>query len=586
MRPSVNGQFSLRLQQLINGATYTWEVPDSYGLDYGTPYITTKTVTETSGQYNGLFSINSLIDYYGKVTVNGPCGGQVFNFTIKARQAASAPQNFRTCTLNSSVYITNPNNDYIDAFWFEGSGATATIRTNSRVDVAITDGGASGVYRLGMAVRNVGNLYTNIIYNQGSGTWASGTLSDERRDVGSNLALSQQRRVYFSTRDGKMWYYEYDNGLAKWDALPLTGVANAKVVANGFSDVAVNEPSNNKPVVYYLASNNQIYKWENGAQNRYGLNFGTKLYIYNELSSNYSGKLFFRKPDGAIWIGDASVTPTFTGISNVDDERFVAYGPILYYIKGGYIYKATVGNGASETQLVSGKTVLSGTDLEVSGSYIYFTGSDKILYRANINTGVLDGGLTPAGYSEGQFAVNKTTEVVYVNTKDPLSPFYRIGQVYKQGSNWLTKPATNSSTRPNDYAGSDIIFTAPNVMYVSSAYKRNEEGESINSVWNLYFYDSCTPSVYRKGDDEETVVVGNSTNNSVNVFPNPFSKEINITTEHGNVLGLYDNVGELITEISAEDGTNTIETGNLSSGFYLLKVSKGSKTIAIQKLVK
>lgn len=579
-----NGQYSLRLQQLINGATYVWELPDTYSLVGSTPTIKKKTITETTGQVTDIFPVNSLVDFTGKVTVTGPCGDQVFPFTIKARQAATVPNTVRTCTFDVLVPINNPNNAIIDAIWLEGSGATVSKSGNSTVIVRITDGGASTAYRVGIALRGVGNLYSTVVYIPGTGVWASGTLADERRDVGSNLSLTSDRKVYFTTRDGKMWYYEFSNGLGKWDALPVASVVAARVVPNGYSDVvAVNYTTATD--IYYLNTNSVIRFVENGLDNSYGnINyFATKL--YTPVNSSYVG-LFFRQPDGTIIFGNKGGSITSTNITNTDDERFWVENTNIYYVKGGYLYKAVVGNASSETQLVTGVTVLSGTDLEVSGVDLYFTGSDKILYKVNRSTNVLTP-LTPAGYSEGQFAINSQTGVVYVKTKDPNTSFYRMGQVYLQGSTWLVKNATNSTADPNDYTDGDIVFNKPNVFYVSARNKPNYEGESINSVWNLYFFDECTPVVFRKGDVEESsATVSSSVPSQGNAYPNPFGSELMVPTEQGQTVQLYDQLGRLVMEKIADAGVTHLQTDELNTGVYVLKVSNNGQALLTQKLVK
>ena len=574
--PSSTGQYSLRLQQLINGASYVWELPNAYSIVGSTPTVSMKTKTETSGQVYDNFPINSLVDFNGKVTVTGVCGSQIFPFTIKARQTATLPSIVRTCALTAIIPINNPQNAILDAVWMESSGATVSKSGNDAL-IRITDAGEASIYRVGVSLRDVGNLYSNVLYQPGAGVWASGTLADERRDVGSNLALASGRKIYFTTRDGKMWYYEYSNGLGKWDVLPVSAVTSAKVIPNGYSDVVeVNS------LICYIESTSEIYYVENGIKKPYGLQSATKL--YTPTNSTYYG-LFFRQPDGVIKFGDINGLVRLTNISNTDDERFLVDNNTIYYVKGGYLYQATIGNASSETLLVSSKTILSGTDLEIYGVDLYFTGSDKILYKVNRITKVSTP-LTSAGYCEGQFAINQQTGVIYVKTKDPNTSYYRMGQVYQQGASWLVKNATNSVARPNDYTDGDIIFNTPNVFYVSARNKPNYEGESINSVWNLYFFDQCTPAVFRKGDEAEEATASTSSNTQSLAYPNPFANELLVPTLQGQTVQLYDQLGRILLEKRAEESITRIQTNELGKGVYVLKLSENGNVIATQKLVK
>jgi hypothetical protein len=459
----------------------------------------------------------------------------------------------------------------INSVWINGSGATA-YRNGNNVVVQITDGGASGGYNVGISLQNVVNLNSTVLYQTGSGLWASGTLADERRDVGSILALGSNRKIYFTTRDNKMWYYEFSNGLGKWDAVPVPSVTNAKVVPNGYSDVVAIGNS-----IYYLDGSNRIYYVENGSNSPFGSVplYATKLYTP---TNSFNTGLFYRQPDGVIKYGTSS-----TNIIGTDDERFLVDNNTIYYAKGGYLYKATIGNAASETQLVSGKTILNGTDLEFYGAYLYFIGSDKALYRFNVATKILDNALTPIGYCEGQFAINPQGGVVYIKTKDPNTSYHRVGQVYQQGNTWLVK---NATTSVNDYMDGDIVFSNPNVFYLTTRSKPSTVGENINSIWNLYFYDECTPAVFRKGDEEQHLEISNLEAEQILAYPNPFADELQVLAEKGQTIQLFDQLGRLVREQMAESNSTTLSTESLVKGMYVLKISQNGEVLNTQKLVK
>lgn len=78
-------------------------------------------------------------------------------------------------------------------------------------------------------------------------------------------------------------------------------------------------------------------------------------------------------------------------------------------------------------------------------------------------------------------------------------------------------------------------------------------------------------------------------NNNTNVFPNPFSFETTLKTDYAfekASLHIYNQFGQEVMYINNISGNNIIiNRGNLSEGFYLIKVKEGNKITATAKIL-
>jgi hypothetical protein len=76
---------------------------------------------------------------------------------------------------------------------------------------------------------------------------------------------------------------------------------------------------------------------------------------------------------------------------------------------------------------------------------------------------------------------------------------------------------------------------------------------------------------------------------SLETFPNPFSEELNVIVlnAEGKIsAGIFDLLGEELISVPASgNGSFTVNTSGLSSGFYLLQVKAGN-SVVVKKLLK
>lgn len=76
----------------------------------------------------------------------------------------------------------------------------------------------------------------------------------------------------------------------------------------------------------------------------------------------------------------------------------------------------------------------------------------------------------------------------------------------------------------------------------------------------------------------------NNTFNDLQIFPNPVSNYLNIYSEDGSEIKLYNNLGVLVRDGKTADGVYQFDVKELPKGIYLIQITKGIK-IANEKIV-
>ncbi len=98
---------------------------------------------------------------------------------------------------------------------------------------------------------------------------------------------------------------------------------------------------------------------------------------------------------------------------------------------------------------------------------------------------------------------------------------------------------------------------------------------------------SCTATATTTG---VYAINSNNLNKSVLIYPNPFCATLNIDLKdvsnlNNTELNIYNVVGELIMTKLLTNKLNTIETSNLTAGFYFYKVMNEGKTLSSGRLI-
>lgn len=106
-------------------------------------------------------------------------------------------------------------------------------------------------------------------------------------------------------------------------------------------------------------------------------------------------------------------------------------------------------------------------------------------------------------------------------------------------------------------------------LYVQGTY--GVDGAS--STWGVIKFAYSIES----GIDESNL-------NSLNAYPNPFHDEIRLDfKQHSNVIELYDISGRLIKVYKTSSNSETIDTSELSSGIYILKLLNSQESVRVIK---
>jgi hypothetical protein len=353
--PNTSSQINLRFQNSINDASYLWRVPVGFNTN-GT--YTNGFVQTSSGQYADNMPSNALIDYSGEVTVIGYCGTQIYPFTVKARQAVTVPENLESCGCVVDISINNPNYDNVYSAWEQtGKGGTVSVINNETVRfTAPTDGNGgckADKYTVGMSIAGVnGNKTTNITIGGNTTKWLSGTLSDVRKNVSSNLVYTADQRIFFSARDGKLYYYEFDKSVNKWVPIQYApSITTAKNVAGDFVHIAARS-TNGYTEVFYNDIDGYINRSVNSGNKQPIGNTqnATSIYIDKRSANPYRNTLLCRMSDGSlVTVAPNAISASSTGITNVDNSALLGHGGNIYFVRNQELYRTPYTNGASQT---------------------------------------------------------------------------------------------------------------------------------------------------------------------------------------------------------------------------------------------
>ncbi len=241
------------------------------------------------------------------------------------------------------------------------------------------------------------------------------------------------------------------------------------------------------------------------------------------------------------------------------------------------------------------------------------------------------------GKTTGGFTiVNEQNNCVTLNAKEPLRSLFPSANPPTGGDNMLWPSVGHSGS---DFYGSTAIPGWQNSLLIAnlkkgtvSRYKLSNDGQSIISDTIHYFrglgrfrdvivspdgmkiYVACDSSGSTSGPTggstttpanpgsilEFTYVIPpaakysnliteNVTDRSIDVYPNPASTYIivyNYTTTDSRMIELIDLNGRVVSRKKSTALTTRMETGDLSNGFYILKVTDNkSRTIRTEKII-
>lgn len=290
----------------------------------------------------------------------------------------------------------------------------------------------------------------------------------------------------------------------------------------------------------------------------------TKMFGYFNLSNYNSKKVIFKD------LGNSTNSYTYisTGFSSVNDPNYIQNNS---YAFGGGNYKLpfTITNSSPHS-----------TSVEIV--FLYVTTSGNSYTRtAVIPVKILPASITQTlavtGYS---FSLDT---VVTIDTVDCI--VYNTKNIHKNYTTYTT--TTNVILSKNGYTNTVYSVETPTTLTLSELYNHTNNGLNVsnplvtnyNGIVNVTSISVPNNTVFTVKTQIDDLCVGVKENNKVkfNVYPNPTSGYINITSETGvGKVTMYDMFGKVVMSVV---NTNTIYVGDLPNGIYTIQIGNTTKKI-------
>jgi len=437
----------------------------------------------------------------------------------------------------------------------------------SSIELWVTDGSQIGTYRLKKLLSNP-NIYGNPKYfknyngkfyfnglalNENDYTeqiWESDGTEEGTQVLTvlpySNLHLPNERipePCKFNVLNDKLYFEAYENELWKTDG---TAEGTEQVKNIGFNHRIISEiiPFQDKLIfvtnIHYTSPGTEYNLWVSD-----GTTDGT--YILQELEDRYS-------PDE--WGNNNSQTK----------RRFTVYDDKLYFMTLNNL-RVTDGTAEGTSIVQTFENGLGDRSYEIinHNGKMYFIQSSYDLWESDGTTegtsiiqGPNDswtsiGGLALSNNLLYFFAYNGTTYSLWTSD-GTIENTYEIGSPVSHPNEFLY-----SST--STYSYEDSIYTSTHTPFVSN---------SLNQFWKL---ESNALTINSFNFDSRFIIWPNPIGNSVTV-----NSKIDIKN-----IQIYDNLGQVLT---SKSNSKLINTSNLTSGIYFIRIECINGEIHIEKVIK
>jgi len=211
------------------------------------------------------------------------------------------------------------------------------------------------------------------------------------------------------------------------------------------------------------------------------------------------------------------------------------------------------------------------------------------IHALNANTCIFSLCEDPSGnlYAAGAFT-DTSTDI----TVPPYSGVIHPNYVAKwDGTNWSELGTGTNALNANDYIMSVCSDNSGNI-YAGGVFT---DTTVTFTIFDTTYFDSVPtihtyyahPSYVARYGVPTTSVTQIQINNSINVYPNPTSDELNITgiTENTNYR-LLNVTGVCVQNGILHSGSNTMIMGNIAAGVYVLELTDGEGRRDIVRVVK
>ncbi|MCU0417576.1 MAG: T9SS type A sorting domain-containing protein [Cytophagaceae bacterium] len=586
--PDCQGNFYLNMPKWVsNNSYYSWELPLLY--DDQTNRFTTRIVQGTNVRsIQGALPLNAFTDFVGKVTITGDCGDPVVKtFIVRPALVPSVDNAFFSCSNQVLVTINNPSpsgniNPWVtttspSGLWgqwsnFTPTSAVFTASAPGSYDVTIGLTDSRGCYR--QLQTEVNAVRSGIISGSGTAGWQSGVLSDNRVFPGSNL-VTYDDKIYFTGRDGKLYFYSFNTGIQKWVINTIPSVTTAKLpVGSSFNKISF-YTENSQNFILFQNQLNELRKVNLNTFVETDLSPGGSIrpsdfivdsdkVIYQEGSLLY---LYFnqtRQP-----IGSNSTSLIFKLLNNND----------YYFINNKSLF-------VNSSVLINTGDIEPNSDVFVYNNFIYYVrGAARLgnLYRTNLSTNVTEQ-ITTSGNLSGKFTINRASGVVYYGIQN--NPTYNVlrtlsgtfnaadlYQTYVENGVWKIIKTTSGSPEGIDMLIHSPVYVNNHLYYIGAGRSVVTGGSNYGlEVWNLYYESSCQPNVMR----QITIVEPDSSvsGNKLEIYPNPAKDQLyfkNTIESENYTISVVDSKGSLVLSSNVET-LHSLYIGGLPVGIYTIVV--------------
>jgi hypothetical protein len=600
------GNFNLGMPVWVsNNAVYTWELPgDAYNIQTNTY---TKTIISGVNKQNiqGRMPAGGYTDFVGKVTITGVCGAPVVKtFIIRPTLSPSVDADIFSCSNSVSIHVNNPTGTTNVNAWVastrSGSGYGSFVNPTP---TSVTFIGAQAEdYEISIGL-NVGACYTqlhttvhtqssNLNNNSSAAGWQSGVLSDNRQEPGSNI-VAYGGNIYFSGRDGKMYYYNFSTALQKWVINSISGITNAAIPASGaFTKIGVATVANLPYLFYAENTTGKLWKIDLSA-NLVSPAFSPSINASDFITMG-SDVYAIDKGTNALTYNSA-LTP-FTLSNAILKAIIPGYG--ITYVQNNDLYSTWFG------QLTYSGDVYASSDVVYYNGFLYFARGQKgsaNLYRVPMPNPNQVEQITTSSNLSGIFNINPASGVIYYGIMNlgsantiytQASGSYKAADIYQahlSGTAWIF----NKATVVVNYEGLDMlissaVYSGNHLYYIGSGHYATSLYRELE-VWNLYYENACAPALQRVAATTQNIPAITE----VLVYPNPFNTELMIDlstyTEDGNITSLavevLDATGKKIYSSSLPSQLAKISTQDWASGMYVIQIQYKDQLIN-KKVVK
>lgn len=598
--------------QLNNGEYYKWTVPSTW-TSYNNPlkgyYLNQISVSTNSGDGSYAKGGEVCLD----VTQGAQVSHQCFTLPGSSPTTISLPTRIKGCE-GETVVITpvlKQNNiqmnpaDY-DYSWqaYQSQNVNCgnpTLNNCKALSLVVSNVQQNPNQTISVSVRDrLGCKSSASTTLNATPGWQMGILNSYDDPVAKNnstLALDEANNyLYFVQNNGTIVRSYFDNGLAKWQYIPLKDkTSNAGIKSDG--PVVLYKGTTYKLFyvlnknLYFCESTDNGQTWVNYSNNVIAANIDSRIKVDG-------GNIYYIMSDRLVYFRPISNTNAAAMlVGNVP----INYSPGIFTVEGGVLAYADQSYNMVAFNALTGssypinvvpsviKQVTYNTTISVYSGNIYFSnGVGSLIILKKNGSGVYD------SYEEvknlklaGPLTINKQTGTVYAAAYDVEGK-----QIYYLNSQWQVAPIRAYANSTGIQSG--MVYGNGHAYYISSG----------SFLANTFYVAPCIPAVLRTtGDDysqtgdvlndplskefgeaPEMLIYPNPTNSEIKaIFAIPENSQVRI-----NIIPVTGGASDVLSNTFMESGTQelSLDLSNYSSGVYLIQLYVNESLYTTSKVVK